>query len=104
MIVFGTGLLALTAVSVVACTVEVQESTGYAEQEAITPPLPGNLNLILNAKASVTIAPFTQINGDIGSSGVTGSALLDVSALQGSGGRLLANTMARVGAIPARRS
>jgi hypothetical protein len=66
--------------------------TGTAEQEAVN-PLPANLNLILNAKTSVTIGPFTQVFGDVGSSGLSGSALIDVNAFQAFGGRLLANTV-----------
>lgn len=62
-----------------------------AEQEAITLPLPGDLNMILNAKNSLAIGPFTQVFGDIGASSFSGTALLDVSSFQNGGGRLLAN-------------
>jgi hypothetical protein len=86
-------LFALATLSVVTCTADAPHSTDTAALGAITPPLPGDLNLILHAKTSVTIGPFTQVFGDIGSSGLSGSALLDVNAFQTFNGRLLANTV-----------
>jgi hypothetical protein len=82
--------------SIVACTADTPASIGTAEQAVVNPPLPGNLNLILNAKTTVTIGAFTQINGDVGSAGLNGSVLFDVSSSQGfgfGGFNLLANTV-----------
>ncbi len=89
------GLFALATLSVVTCTADTSESTGAAEQAVVDPPLPSNLNLILNAKTTVTIGAFTSVNGDVGSSGLSGSVLFDVSSTQGffSGFNVLANTV-----------
>jgi hypothetical protein len=79
--------------------VETPQLTGSAEQAVVNPPLPSNLNLILNAKTTVTIGPFTQVFGDVGSAGLNGSVLFDVSSSQSFGGNVLANTVnVRVGA------
>ena len=60
----------------------------------VNPPLPDDLNLILNAKTSVAIGAFTQVNGDVASAGLNGSVVFDVSAGQGSFGfNVLANTV-----------
>lgn len=56
------------------CTADTPQSTGTAEQAVINPPLPSNLNLILNAKTTVTIGAFTTVSGDVGSVGLSGSA------------------------------
>jgi hypothetical protein len=94
---FRTGLLALATLSTVTCTAEAPP-TGVAEQLVIN-SLPNNLNLILNAKTTVTIGAFTQVLGDVGSTGLNGSVLLDVSSSQSFGGNALANTVTvRVGA------
>ncbi|MBC7973511.1 MAG: hypothetical protein H7138_00895 [Myxococcales bacterium] len=96
----GAGLLGLATLSLVGCAAESPQ-LGAAEQAAINPPIPADLNLILNARTSVTIGAFTQVSGDVASSGVNGSVLFDVSARQGffSGDNLLANTVnVRVGA------
>jgi sugar lactone lactonase YvrE len=96
---FRTSLLALATLSGVTCMVETPQLTGSAEQAAVNPPLPSNLNLILNAKTTVTIGPFTQVFGDVGSAGLNGSVLFDVSSSQSFGGNVLANTVnVRVGA------
>jgi hypothetical protein len=75
--------------------------TGGAEQAVISPPLPSNLNLTLNAKTTLAIGPFSQVSGDVASSGPKGSVLFDVSSSQGffSQFNVLANTVTvRVGA------
>jgi hypothetical protein len=93
-IIFRTSLLGLVTLSVVTCTADSPESTGAAEQAVINPPLPSNLNVILNAKTTVTIGAFTQVRGDVASVGVNGSVLFDVSATQGFGSfNVLANTV-----------
>jgi hypothetical protein len=80
--------------SLVTCTADTPQSTGTAEQAVINPPLPSNLNLILNANTTVTIGAFTRINGDVGSVGLDGSALFDVGSSQGFGNfNVLANTV-----------
>jgi hypothetical protein len=95
-------LLALTCLGV-GCAAESTSPNSAIEQAVVNPPLPGDLNLILNAKTSVTIGPFVQISGDIGSSGVTGSVLLDVNSSQSFSDNLLANTVTvRVGASAGR--
>jgi len=87
------GLLALATLSVITCTAETPQRTGAAEQAVINPPLPSNLNLILNAKTTVTVGPFAQIFGDVGSAGLNGSVLFDVNSSQSFGGNVLANTV-----------
>ncbi|HMG52994.1 MAG TPA: hypothetical protein VK601_05925, partial [Kofleriaceae bacterium] len=87
---FRTGLLALATLPVIACTADLPP-TGAAEQAVIS-QLPGNLNLVLNAKTTLTISAFTQVNGDVASSGLNGSVLFDVSS-QGFG-NVLANAVA----------
>jgi sugar lactone lactonase YvrE len=94
-----TSVLALATFSDIACTAETPQLTGSAEQAIVNPPLPSNLNLILNAKTTVTIGAFTQVFGDVGSAGLNGSVLFDVSSSQSFGGNALANTVnVRVGA------
>jgi hypothetical protein len=88
---FSTSLLALATLSVVTCTAETPPLTGSAEQAVVNPPLPSNLNLILNAKTTVTIGPFTQVFGDVASTGLNGSVLFDVSSFGGA--NVLANTV-----------
>ncbi len=91
---FRASLLGLATLSVVTCTADTTQPTDTAEQAVINPPLPGNLNLILNAKTSVTIGPLTQVFGDVGSTGLNGSIVFDVSSSQGFGnGNVLANTV-----------
>jgi hypothetical protein len=79
----------------VTCTADSPEPTSIAEQAVVNPPLPSNLKLILNAKTTATIGAFTQVNGDVASSGLSGSVLFDVSSSQGffSGFNVLANTV-----------
>ena len=75
------------------CAADTPPLTGAAEQLVIN-SLPNNLNLILNAKTTLTIGALAQVNGDVGSSGLTGSVLFDVSSSQGFGGHnVLANTV-----------
>ncbi|HMG55352.1 MAG TPA: hypothetical protein VK601_17765 [Kofleriaceae bacterium] len=86
----------MAALSAISCTAETPQSIGTAEQAVVNPPLPGNLNLILNARNTLTVGAFTNILGDVGSSGLNGSVLFDVSSSQdfGFGGfNLLANTV-----------
>ena len=93
-VMLRAGLFALATLSIVTCTADTPESTGSAEQEVINPPLPSNLNLILNAKTTLTVGAFTTVSGDVGSSGLSGSVLFDVSSSQGFGGfNVLANTV-----------
>ncbi len=102
---FGAGLLGLATLSLVGCAAEENSQLSAAEQAVVNPPLPADLNLILNAKTSVTIGAFTQVNGDVASSGANGSVLFDVNARQGffSGDNLLANTVnVRIGATAGR--
>jgi sugar lactone lactonase YvrE len=88
------GLFGLATLSVVTCTADMPEGTGAAEQAVVAPPLPSNLNLILNAKTTVKVGAFTNISGDVGSSGLSGSVLFDVSSSQGFGAfNVLANTV-----------
>ena len=96
---FRAGLLALATLSLVTCMADTPEPTGAAEQPVIN-SLPKDLNLILNAKTTVTIGAFTEVVGDVGSSGLNGSVLFDVSSSQRGGNEnVLANTVhVRVGA------
>jgi len=92
-VTFRAGVFAL-ALSAVTCTVETPQPSGTAEQAVINPPLPENLNLVLNAKTSLTVAPLAQVSGDVGASGLSGSVLFDVSAAQSCcSGNVLANTV-----------
>ncbi|HMG21445.1 MAG TPA: hypothetical protein VK607_09020, partial [Kofleriaceae bacterium] len=69
--------------------------TGTAEQEVINPPLPGNLNLVLNARGALTVATSSQVFGDVGASGPSGSVVFDVSSSQACCGfNVLASTVA----------
>src|SRR3954468_21658791 len=92
---YSASLLGLVFLSTVTCTVDSSPPTGAMEQAVVNPPLPGNLNLILNAKTTVTIGAFTQVSGDVGSVGVNGSVLFDVSSTQGffGGFNVLANAV-----------
>jgi hypothetical protein len=94
-ILFRAGLLGLVPLSAVTCTADSPQPTGTAGQAVINPPLPSNLNLILNAKTTVTVGAFTVVAGDVASGGVKGSVLFDVSSSQPlSGGfNVLANTV-----------
>ena len=98
--VIRAGLLGLATLSVVSCTGSPPSATGTAEQAVVNPPLPGNLNLILNSKTTLTVGAFTQVTGDVASSGRAGSLLFDVSSTQSCcSGNVLANTVAvRTGA------
>lgn len=97
---FGLVLLTIT------CTAD-SPSTGAMEQAVINPPLPNDLNLILNAQTTVTVGAFSNVVGDVASSGPSGSVLFDVAATQNfgfSGFRVLANivtinTSAAVGTV-----
>jgi hypothetical protein len=87
-----TGLFTLATLSIVTCTMDTPP-TGSAEQEVVNPPLP-NLNLVLNARTTVTVGAFTNVSGDVGASGPNGSVLFDVSSSQGFGGfNVVANTV-----------
>lgn len=88
---FRASLFGLATLSTIACTADSPE-TGTAEQAAVT-QLPPNLNLALYAKSSLTIGAFTQINADVGSSGLTGSVLFDVSSFQSFFNNVAANTI-----------
>jgi hypothetical protein len=87
------GLLALVPLTIT-CTAD-SLSTSAAQQGVVNPPLPSNLNLILNAKTTVTVGAFSNVLGDVASSGLSGSVLFDVGATQNSfsGFRVLANTV-----------
>jgi len=104
-VVLRAGLFALATLSIATCTADAPPSTGAAEQAVIAPPLPSNLNLILNAKTTVTVGPFTSVNGDVGSSGLNGSVLFDVGSSQGFGAfnvlanAVTVNTQASVGHV-----
>jgi hypothetical protein len=90
-------MLALAALSAITCTAESPPS-GSAVQAVINPPLP-NLNLVLHAKTTITIGPFSQVFGDVASSGLDGSLMFDVSSVHGFLGNALASTVeVRVGA------
>jgi len=88
-------LFALATLAIGGCMADSPQ-TGAAEQAVINPPLPSDLNPTLNAKTTVTIGPFSQVNGDVAGSGPKGSVLFDVSSSQGffSGHNALANTVA----------
>ena len=93
-VIFRAGLLGLATLSVITCTADTPPLTGTANQAVVNPPLPGNLNLILNAKTTVTVGPQTQVSGDVGSVGLSGSVLFDVSSFQGCCSfNVLANTV-----------
>src|SRR3954470_3359014 len=94
-VLFPASLLGLAFLSAASCAVDSPQPTGAVEQAVVNPPLPGNLNLILHAKTTVTIGALTQVSGDVGSAGVNGSVLFDVSSSQGffSGFNVLANTV-----------
>lgn len=91
---FCTGTWALATLSIMACESAAPPPAGTSNQE-VTNQLPSNLLLGLNAKNTVTIGPFSQIAGDVGSSGLTGSVLFDVSTVQGTffGFNIVANTV-----------
>lgn len=76
------GLTGLAISTVVSCSADPSASTGSAEQAVINPPLPSNLNLILHAKTTLTVGAFSRVTGDVGSSGLNGSVLFDVSSGQ----------------------
>ena len=87
-------LATLATLTLATCTADAPPSTGGAGQAVISPPLPGNLNLVLNAKNTVTVGAFTTVSGDVASSGASGSVLFDVSSSQGFGAfNVLANTV-----------
>jgi hypothetical protein len=89
-------MIALAMLSAISCTTDTSQSVGTATQAIINPPLPSNLNLILNAKNTVTVGAFSNISGDVSSSGLNGSVLFDVSSSQGfgfGGFNLLGNTV-----------
>jgi hypothetical protein len=91
-----TRMFGLAILSAITCTAEAPQPTDTAEQAVINPPLPSNLNLVLNAKTTVTIGAFTQVNADVASAGLNGSVLFDVSSSQGFGFpvfNVLANTV-----------
>gem|GEM_PF-2296022 len=99
---FRASLFALATLSFGGCMADSPQ-TGDTHQEVVNPPLPSDLNLALNAKTTLTIGPFAQINGDVASSGANGSLLFDVNASQGgffSQRNALANTVTvRTGAF-----
>lgn len=86
------GLVGLASLGVVACAADTPPGTAAAQQAVVNPPLPSNLNLILNAKTTLTVGAFTQVSGDVGASGLNGSVLFDVSSSQ-FGFNVLANTV-----------
>jgi hypothetical protein len=89
------GVFALATLSFITCTAETPPTTGTAEQAVVNPPLPGNLNLILNAKTTVTIGAQARVTGDVASAGLSGSVLFDVSSSQQCcSGNVLATTVA----------
>lgn len=90
-VAFRASLFGLATLSAVSCTAD-SPLTGTAEQEAVT-QLPPNLNLALYAKNSLTIGAFTQINADVGGSGLNGSVLFDVSSTQSFFNNVAANTV-----------
>src|SRR4051812_42376249 len=86
-------MFTLATLSLATCTADAPPTTGAAEQAVIT-PLPGNLNLVLNAKNTVAVGAFTTVSGDVASSGLNGSVLFDVSSSQGFGAfNVLASTV-----------
>jgi len=87
------GLLGLATLSLLSCAGDTPQSTGAAPQPVISATLPSNLSLTLNASTSITIGLFAQVFGDVGSSGLSGSVVFDVSSSQGAGGNVLANTV-----------
>lgn len=91
---FRASLFALATLSIGGCMTDPAQ-TGATEQAVINPALPSDLNLTLNAKTTVTIGPFSQLNADVASSGPKGSVLFDVSSSQGFFGQrnVLANTV-----------
>ena len=82
---FRLRLFALAALSAAGCT-EPPPPTAATAQAVINPPLPSNLNLILNAKTTVTVGSFASVFGDVASGGASGSVLFDAGASQGFGG------------------
>jgi len=88
------GLFTLATLSIVTCTAEPLPPSGVAEQAVVAPPLPTNLNLMLNARTTVTVGAFTTVNGDVASAGPDGSVVFAVGSSQGFGGfNVLANTV-----------
>ncbi len=85
------GALALASLTLLSCAGAPEESG--RTQDVINPPLPDGLNLILHAKTTVTVGPFAQVFGDVGSTGLNGSVLFDVNASQGFGSHTLASTI-----------
>ena len=90
---YRTSLFALASLTCIHCTAG-QAPTDTSGQAVVNTPLPSDLNLILNATTSVTVGPFAQVFGDVGSAALDGSVLFDVSSTQGSGDRTLATTVA----------
>lgn len=88
------GLFGLATLSALSCATDAP-SAGRADQAVLNPPLPA-LNLVVNARTTVTVGPFTNVNGDVASGGAAGSVLFDVSSTQGfgfGGFNLLASTV-----------
>jgi hypothetical protein len=85
------GALALATLTLLSCAGAPDEAS--RTQDVISVPPPGDLDLVLHAKTTVTIGPFTQVFGDIGSTGLAGSVLFDVNASQGFGDNTLASTI-----------
>ncbi|MBC7975756.1 MAG: hypothetical protein H7138_12325 [Myxococcales bacterium] len=83
------GALALATLSLLSCAEAPDEAS--RTQNTINAPLPSGLDPILHAKTTVTVGPFTQVFGDISSTGQNGSVLFDVSASQGFGANTLAS-------------
>jgi len=88
---FRASLLGLATLSTITCT-GGSPLTGSTEQAAVT-QLPPNLNLALYAKNSLTIGAFSQINADVGGSGLNASVLFDTSSTQSSANNVVANTV-----------
>jgi len=88
-----SGRFALVTLALASCTAEAPQQTGAATQAVINAPLPSNLNLALNA-TTVTIGPFAQVFGDVGSAALDGLVVFDVGSSQGFGGNVLATSVA----------
>jgi hypothetical protein len=88
----SVGVLALAPLAFTSCTngEPLTRSTGQA---VISTPIPTNLTLVLHSKTTVSIGPFAQVFGDVGSTAIDGSVLFDVSSSQSFFGNVLATTV-----------
>jgi hypothetical protein len=93
LVAFRGGLFTLAVCSLASCLTDPAPA-GVTDQAVISAPLPGNLNLILNASTSVTAGAFSTVAGDVGSAGQTGSVLFDAGSSQNFGDfHVLANSV-----------